>query len=104
MSERDSGGGILWFMAGLGIGALLGVLYAPRSGEETREALRERVEDGRDFVIARGRQAKEQAAQWADRGRDVVSRQKEQLAAAVEAGKQAYRESTAEGVVPAKKS
>ncbi|MGH9576647.1 MAG: YtxH domain-containing protein [Terriglobales bacterium] len=101
MSDRD-GGSIMWFMAGLGLGALLGVLYAPRSGRETREALLEGAEEGRDFIVAKGRQAREQAGQWAERGRDVVSRQKEQLGAAVEAGRQAYREATAEGA--AKKS
>ena len=101
MSDRD-GGSIMWFMAGLGLGALLGVLYAPRAGRETREALLESAEEGRDFVVAKGRQAREQAGQWADRGREVVSRQKEQLGAAVDAGRQAYREATAEGA--AKKS
>ena len=37
MSDRDSGTGFVWFLAGLGLGALAGVLYAPRSGSETRE-------------------------------------------------------------------
>jgi len=66
--------------------------------------LRERVEEGRDLIVARSRQAREQASQWADRGRDVLSRQKEQLATAVEAGKQAYRESAVEGTATSKKS
>ena len=96
MSDRDSGSSIVWFMAGLGLGALLGVLYAPRAGRETREALLEGAEEGRDFIISKGRQAREQAAQWADRGREAVARQKEQLGAAVDAGRQAYREATAE--------
>jgi len=96
MSDRD-GGSIMWFMAGLGLGALLGVLYAPRAGRETREALLESAEEGRDFVVSKGRQARDQASQWADRGREAVSRQKENLGAAVEAGRQAYREATAEG-------
>ena len=39
MSERD-GNSFVWFLAGLGLGALAGVLYAPRSGSETREVLR----------------------------------------------------------------
>ena len=36
MSERD-GSGFLWFLAGLGIGAAVGILYAPKSGDETRQ-------------------------------------------------------------------
>ncbi len=94
MSERD-GNGLLWFLAGLGVGALVGVLYAPRAGNETREALRSRAEDGRDYVRERARQAREQAADLVDRGRDVLKQQKEQFRSAYEAGRQAYHEATA---------
>jgi gas vesicle protein len=93
MSDRD-GNSFVWFVAGLGLGALLGVLYAPRSGAETRDVLRSRAEDGREYVRSRAREAKDQASEWADRGRDVVNQQKEQFRSAYEAGKQAYREAT----------
>jgi len=93
MAERD-GNSFLWFLAGLGIGAIAGVLYAPRSGDETREALRSKAEEGRDFVRDRARQAREQASQWADRGRDALNQQKEQFRSAYEAGRQAYQEAT----------
>jgi gas vesicle protein len=94
MSDQD-GGSILWFLAGLGVGAVVGILYAPRSGNETREALRAKAEEGREFVRERARQAREQAAEWADRGREVVNQQKEQFRSAYEAGRQAYHETTA---------
>ena len=93
MSDRN-GNSFLWFLAGVGIGAVAGVLYAPRSGDETREALRSKAEDGREFVRDRAKQAREQAANWADRGRDVLNQQKEQFRSAYEAGKQAYQEAT----------
>lgn len=93
MSDRD-GNSLIWFLAGLGLGALAGVLYAPRSGSETREALRARAEEGREYVKGRAREAREQASQWADRGREVVNSQKEQFRAAYEAGRQAYHEAT----------
>jgi gas vesicle protein len=99
MSERDSNS-FVWFLAGLGLGALAGVLYAPRSGSETREVLRQRAEDGRDYMRGRAREARDQASQWADRGRDVVNQQKEQFRAAYEAGRQAYHESTSETGAP----
>lgn len=95
MSDRD-GNSFVWFLAGLGLGALAGVMYAPRSGSETREALRARAEEGREYVRNRARDAKEQASQWADKGREAVSQQKEQFRAAYEAGRQAYHEATAE--------
>src|SRR5947209_3730342 len=100
MSDRDGGTSFVWFLAGLGLGALAGVLYAPRSGSETREVLRARAEEGREFVRNRAREAKDQASQWADRGRDVVNSQKDQFRAAYDAGRQAYREATTETGAP----
>jgi gas vesicle protein len=94
MSENNSNS-FLWFLAGLGFGAIAGVLYAPRSGDETRQALRSRAEEGQAFVRDRARQAREQASTWADRGREVLNQQKEQFRSAYEAGKQAYHETTA---------
>jgi len=95
MSDRD-GNSFVWFLAGLGLGALAGVLYAPRSGAETREALRARAEEGREYMRSRAREARDQAQQWADKGRDAVNQQKEQFRAAYEAGRQAYHEATTE--------
>ena len=94
MSDRDSGSGILWFLAGLGIGAAVGILYAPQSGSETREALRAKAEEGKEYMRARAREARQQAEEWADRGREVLNQQKEQFRSAYEAGRQAYQEVT----------
>jgi gas vesicle protein len=99
MSDRESNS-FVWFLAGLGLGALVGVLYAPRSGSETRESLRARAEEGRDYVRSRARDARDQASDWVDRGRDVVSQQKEQFRSAYEAGRQAYHEATSETGAP----
>jgi len=99
MSDRE-GSSFGWFLAGLGLGAVVGVLYAPRSGSETREALRARAEEGRDYVRNRARDARDQASEWVDRGREAVNQQKDQFRAAYEAGRQAYQEATAEGGTP----
>src|SRR2546429_6460680 len=99
MSDRD-GSSFGWFLAGVGLGAVVGVLYAPRSGSETREVLRARAEEGREYVKTRAREAREQASEWVDRSRDVVGQQKEQFRAAYEAGRQAYHEATTEAAAP----
>jgi gas vesicle protein len=96
MSDRDSGNSFLWFLAGLGIGAAVGVLYAPRSGSETREALRARADEGREYMRDRAKQAREQASEWVDKGREVVNQQKDQFRSAYEAGRQAYQDTTKE--------
>ncbi len=91
----DDNSSLLWFLAGLGVGAVVGVLYAPSSGSEMRETLRSKADDGRDFVKERARKAKEQASDLVDRGREVAKQQKEQFKSAYEAGRQAYHEATA---------
>jgi gas vesicle protein len=100
MSENNSSNSFVWFLAGLGLGALVGVLYAPRPGNETRDALRARAEEGRDYMRSRAREARDQASGWVDRGRDVVNQQKDQFRAAYEAGRQAYQEATTETGAP----
>jgi len=95
MSDRD-GSGFLWFLAGLGIGAAVGILYAPKPGEETRQRIRAAAEDLPGTVRERARQAREQAGTWTDRGREYLNQQKEQIRSAYEAGRQAYREATSE--------
>lgn len=47
MSNKKSGLGK--FLAGIGIGAGLGILFAPKSGEETRRELKKKIDD---FVVA----------------------------------------------------
>jgi gas vesicle protein len=113
-----------WFLAGLGIGALVGILYAPKSGRETREDIITTAKDGTEYVRVRAREVadqagtvaergKAQAAQYAQRGKEVVERgraqwedfvdrgkgfvndQSAKVAAAVDAGKHAYVETTA---------
>jgi gas vesicle protein len=90
----DNGSSFLWFLAGLGLGAVVGVLYAPKAGYETRDEILQRAEEGRDFVKDRARQAREQAEQWAEKGRDLYEQQKNQVKSAIDAGKEAYREAT----------
>jgi gas vesicle protein len=94
---RNDSSSFLWFLAGLGVGAALGVLYAPKSGRETREKLRSSADEGREFVSEQARRARQQASMWVDRGREVLSQQKEQLRSAYDAGRQAYREVTSQG-------
>jgi len=74
MSDERSGvQGVAWFLAGLGVGALIGVLYAPKSGRETREDLAQGAREGSEYLRARGRQAAEQMGQYVDKGREQVN-------------------------------
>jgi hypothetical protein len=60
MAERD-GSGFLWFLAGLGVGAVVGVLYAPRSGDEMRDVIRSKAQEGSERARQQARRAREPA-------------------------------------------
>ncbi|MHB8303474.1 MAG: YtxH domain-containing protein [Acidobacteriaceae bacterium] len=72
MEAQETTTGMGWFIAGLGLGALLGVLFAPKSGRETREGLVTGARDGKEYVNTRSKQAREQINAVVDRGRDQV--------------------------------
>ena len=91
MENNNSGAKFLYFLTGVSIGAMLGILFAPQSGKETREYIAGRADEGREFLSKKGRQIREQATDYIDRGKGAITQQREHLAAAIEAGKQAYR-------------
>lgn len=84
--------GLSSFLLGLGVGVAIGMLFAPKSGEETRELIKNKAGEGGEYLKQRGTELKDTAAGWADKGRDAMGRQKENLNEAMEAGKQAYRD------------
>ena len=45
MSNRNNKHGFSKFLAGVGIGAGLGLLFAPKSGEETRRSLKKKIDE-----------------------------------------------------------
>ena len=101
MADEGSNG-FLWFLAGLGVGAVVGVLYAPHSGDETRDVIRAKAQEGSERVRQQARRARDQANDWVDRGREVLDEQKDRLRNAYEASRQAYNETTATGAEPSK--
>jgi gas vesicle protein len=84
------GSKVTYFLVGLGVGALVGVLFAPKSGEETRDFLAKRADDGREFAQKKVRELRERADELIERGKDVATRKRDSLTAAVEAGREAF--------------
>jgi gas vesicle protein len=83
------------FVLGIAVGAAAGLLFAPKPGQETRDELRHRAEEGKDYLRKRSVELKSQAEEAIERGRTVVQGQRDQLSAALEAGRKAYRAATA---------
>lgn len=84
--------GLSAFLLGLGVGVGIGMLFAPKSGQETREIIKNKAGEGSDYLKQRSSDLKQTASEWVDKGKDVLSRQKENLADAMEAGKRAYQD------------
>jgi gas vesicle protein len=88
MSDNNESSRIGGYLAAFAIGALVGtgaaLLYAPRSGKETR-----------DLLAKKGRDLKGKASDALDDATDFVQGKKAELAAAIEAGKDAMRDERA---------
>jgi len=84
--EDQTSSTLAWFLTGAAIGATVAILYAPKSGKETRQYLGDKAQAGRDAVetasqdvmeagrdmFERGRRLVEDAADLFDRGRRLV--------------------------------
>jgi gas vesicle protein len=97
MSDNESGGGFGWFLAGLGVGALVGVLYAPKSGKETREDIVAGAREARERANELYVQGVDQVGQYVEKGRQVagqyVDQTKQTANEYVDKGKQYYDKS-----------
>ena len=81
MSKDNSGSVMIAFVVGALTGAAVALLFAPASGEETREYLGQKAREGRD-----------QAREAMDQGRDYYARQRDNLVSAVERGRDAFQQ------------
>src|SRR5260370_41897302 len=73
----NSGSKVSYFLVGLGIGALVGILFARKSGEETREYLAQKADEGREYAQRRPQELGERAEDLVERGKSVASREQE---------------------------
>jgi gas vesicle protein len=102
MAEENKGLDLAWLLVGLGVGALVGILCAPKSGRETREDIARGAREGSEYLSAHAKRAaehvgtlvgkgKEQVGNYVERGWSLMEDQSNRVTAAVEAGREAYR-------------
>ena len=116
MADRNNNSAdkLVYFLIGAGIGAITALLFAPKSGEELRSDIADATRKGIDYARETGREISERATDYyeqkaeqvselssggreavseiTDRSRELINRQRSQISAAIEAGKQGYRE------------
>jgi gas vesicle protein len=80
-----------YFWAGIGLGAIAGILLAPKSGSETREQVTRKFQEGKDYAQRKAREIQARAEDLVETGRQTPER----IAAAFEAGRDAYNQEMA---------
>jgi gas vesicle protein len=68
------------------------MLFAPKSGADTRQLIKDKTGEGTDYLKQRGTDLRDSAGDLLNKGKDALGRQKDTIAEAMEAGKQAYRD------------
>jgi gas vesicle protein len=87
MTEKiNSTGG--YFLAGLAIGSLIGIFFAPKSGEGRREYLWQKVKEGSKHTRNKAQELRERTEDLVERGKEVVNQKKEQIAAELDEASQ----------------
>ena len=86
MAKDNSGSLMVAFVLGALTGAAVALLFAPASGEETRE-----------FIGQKAREGKAKAREAVDQGREYYNSQRENLVTAVERGREAFQQARERG-------
>jgi gas vesicle protein len=86
MSKDNSGTLMVAFVIGALTGAAVALLFAPATGEETRE-----------FLGQKAREGKAKARDAMDQGREYYNSQRENLVTAVERGREAFEQARERG-------
>jgi gas vesicle protein len=71
-TENAIGSNIAWFLTGAFIGAAVAMLYAPKSGKDTRQFLADKVQQSKDAVADSSMSIVEASKDMFDRGRQLV--------------------------------
>ncbi|MCC7177908.1 MAG: YtxH domain-containing protein [Acidobacteria bacterium] len=88
MSRDNSGAGsvMLAFMVGAITGAAVALLFAPATGEETR-----------DFIGQKAREGRDKAKDAVEQGREFYQRNREGVTTAIERGREAFQQARERG-------
>jgi len=72
MADDNAGSNVVWFLAGIAVGASVALLFAPATGEQTRRKIAKRTQQSRDAVVESGRDMLERGKDMYDRGRKLA--------------------------------
>jgi gas vesicle protein len=92
MFRNDELSGFPYLLIGIGIGMVAGLLLAPRSGEEIREDIRRRTNEGVDYLNQQAEKLRDGAVKVVTKGKEWIGRQSENIQSAAEARKPSHEQ------------
>ncbi len=72
MADRDEGGKFGWFLAGAVLGSAVALLYAPKSGKETREFINKKTGEGKEVLQKTSEEVYEKSRELYDKGKQIA--------------------------------
>jgi gas vesicle protein len=79
-----------YFLVGLGIGSAVAILFAPKSGKETREYIANKTKEANEYTRKKAQELRERAEDTLEHGKEIVTQTKEQIATAIDVGLETY--------------
>lgn len=72
MADDNTGDKLVWFFAGVTVGAALGILFAPKAGHEIRQLIGEKTAEGRDKLVETSRDLYGKGRDLFEKGKDIA--------------------------------
>jgi gas vesicle protein len=72
MADQDESGKLGWFLAGAVLGGAVALLYAPKSGKETREFINKKTSEGKEVLAETGKEVFEKGREVYDKGKQIA--------------------------------
>ena len=70
--EKDSGSSVAWFLAGAAAGAAIALLYAPKTGKDTRKMIHKTTRQGARAVESTGQELMDRGKELYERGQKIA--------------------------------
>ena len=90
--DDESNNSIPYLLIGIGIGMIAGVLLAPRSGEEIRQDVRRRANEGLDYLNQQADKVRDGTEKVLTKGKEWIARQSEFVQSATETRKPSHEQ------------
>lgn len=91
-----SGMGVIAFLSGAALGAVAAILYAPKSGEETRTAIRGYARRTEEEVLEKAKEVRKDISHSVDEAKRFLKETEATIAAALAAAKEAFKKEKGE--------